>query len=120
MTRHNIRMHLCCLMYVFIWMPPSQLSRISSFTGVKKFFANKGYEGELTVLADASNAALGPKCYENCERCSMKRDNLRNKDFDEARGAWTHVFILCDANCKVQYGAFIFMHFLTGTQKCSI
>jgi len=48
--------------------------------GFKKFFANKGYEGELKVrLTGATghqkDATKAPKCQIHCAECSLRFDN---------------------------------------------
>lgn len=48
--------------------------------GFKKFFGNKGYEGELKVrLTGASghqkDATKAPKCQIHCAECSLHFDN---------------------------------------------
>ncbi|GLG98792.1 Ceramide kinase [Gryllus bimaculatus] len=57
------------------------------YSGFKKFMANKGYEGEITLLADNSSAAVGPKCWSNCERCDMHREMKKTKDAQQ-EGEW--------------------------------
>jgi hypothetical protein len=49
------------------------------FTGFKKFMANNGYEGEITLLADTCSPSEGPKCLENCVRCQARTENKPNK-----------------------------------------
>jgi len=49
------------------------------FTGFKKFMANNGYEGEVTLLADPCCPSNGPKCLENCVRCQAHAENIPNK-----------------------------------------
>ncbi|KAJ9579429.1 hypothetical protein L9F63_024453, partial [Diploptera punctata] len=51
----------------FRWMGPKRYE----YSGFKKFMANHGYEGEVTLLADSCRPSTGPKCIENCSRCQM-------------------------------------------------
>ncbi|KAK7793254.1 hypothetical protein R5R35_010247 [Gryllus longicercus] len=67
----------------FRWMGPKRYE----YSGFKKFMANKGYEGEITLLADNSSAAVGPKCWSNCERCDMHREMKKTKDAQQ-EGEW--------------------------------
>lgn len=41
--------------------------------------ANKGYEGELTLLVDGCSPSSGPKCLENCSRCQAHTESKPNK-----------------------------------------
>jgi hypothetical protein len=59
--------------------------RIIYFIGFKKFMANKGYEGELRLLADGCSPSSGPKCLENCSRCQAHTENKTNKS-DQSQG----------------------------------
>ncbi|XP_046985114.1 ceramide kinase [Schistocerca americana] len=53
----------------FRWMGPKRYD----YSGFKKFFCNKGYEGEVRLLADGTSAAEGPRCKQNCARCSTRQ-----------------------------------------------
>jgi hypothetical protein len=53
---------------------------VCTISGFKKFFANKGYEGELKVrLTGAAghqkDATKAPKCQIHCAECSLLFDN---------------------------------------------
>jgi hypothetical protein len=56
------------------------------FIGLKKFMANNGYEGEVTLLADSCSPSSGPKCLENCTRCEAHKENKPNKAADSQGG----------------------------------
>lgn len=57
----------------FRWLGP----RRYDWSGFKAFIANRGYDAEISIPnggTDTNNdedSMAGPKCYENCERCSM-------------------------------------------------
>ncbi|XP_046405236.1 ceramide kinase isoform X2 [Ischnura elegans] len=70
----------------FRWMGP----RRYDYSGFKKLMANKGYEGEITLLTDSSNADSGPKCLENCERCQKGCDISKDKQSQQT-GEWKTV-----------------------------
>ncbi|XP_023718038.1 ceramide kinase isoform X2 [Cryptotermes secundus] len=59
----------------FRWMGPKRYE----YSGFKKFMANNGYEGEVTLLADSCSPSSGPKCMENCARCQSHAENEQNK-----------------------------------------
>jgi hypothetical protein len=56
------------------------------FTGFKKFMANNGYEGEITLLADMCSPSRGPKCLENCARCQAQTENKPDKAAESQGG----------------------------------
>nr|CAD7393262.1 unnamed protein product [Timema cristinae] len=53
----------------FRWMGPKRYD----YSGFKKFFANVGYDGEVSLLSDSSDPSKGPKCKDNCERCNKNQ-----------------------------------------------
>jgi len=67
----------------FRWMGPKRYE----FSGFKKFMANNGYEGEVTLLADTCSPSSGPKCLENCVRCQAHAENIPNKK-TQIEGEW--------------------------------
>ncbi|XP_059609819.1 ceramide kinase [Phlebotomus argentipes] len=49
------------------WMGP----RRYDYSGLRKFFRNRGYRGEVSVLPDISDpTAETPKCFDECDRCA--------------------------------------------------
>ncbi|XP_066997111.2 ceramide kinase [Anabrus simplex] len=67
----------------FRWMGP----RRYDYSGFKKFMANKGYEGEITLLADPCSPSTGPKCWNNCQRCQTQCERKKIKDVQQ-QGEW--------------------------------
>ncbi|CAB3365683.1 Hypothetical predicted protein [Cloeon dipterum] len=59
------------------WMGPKRYE----YSGFKKFFANRGYEGELKMKLKLSpnrqsDPSKGSKCQINCPECSLLNDNI--------------------------------------------
>lgn len=64
----------------FRWMGPKRYD----FSGFKKFLANQGYEGEITLAVNSSNAHEDSKCFKDCRRCLSQKD-VR---FDDSSQEW--------------------------------
>ncbi|XP_065349487.1 ceramide kinase [Cloeon dipterum] len=59
------------------WMGPKRYE----YSGFKKFFANRGYEGELKMKLKLSpnrqsDPSMGSKCQINCPECSLLNENI--------------------------------------------
>nr|CAD7405412.1 unnamed protein product [Timema poppensis] len=67
----------------FRWMGPKRYD----YSGFKKFFANVGYDGEVSLLSDSSDPSKGPKCKDNCERCN-KKQHKGQKIKEASAGDW--------------------------------
>ncbi|XP_059468955.1 ceramide kinase [Neocloeon triangulifer] len=72
------------------WMGPKRYD----YSGFKKFFANRGYEGELKIRQKTfhghhSDVTKGPKCQIHCHECSLNNDN--NHGSNGAKDEWKTV-----------------------------
>uniref|UniRef100_A0A1B6D226 DAGKc domain-containing protein n=1 Tax=Clastoptera arizonana TaxID=38151 RepID=A0A1B6D226_9HEMI len=54
----------------FRWMGPKRYD----FSGFKKFLVNQGYEGEIMLATNSSNAPEDSKCFKDCQRCLSQKD----------------------------------------------
>ncbi|XP_076243330.1 ceramide kinase [Calliopsis andreniformis] len=79
----------------FRWMGPQRYE----YSGFKKIIANKGYEGEITLLSDPCHPATSTRCIKNCSRCLQ---HMHNSIPDKEISRWVTVrgkfFMVSGAN----------------------